>query len=326
MASLLKIQFKDTRRFGLKLWPTKKLTRKQKEVYLKKIRRKSYKQSFFCRQLFQKQKISLFYGKLSYRPFHSLLKKLNTLRGDRLKNFFLTMEKRLDVLCFRMKFFSTLGLARQMILHKKILLNGQPANFSQINVKIGDIISIHSSVFHQVTHSLHNYLKFLAILVQKRHFFSTMPSQVKKSFALKNNIIKGGKSQLTYLDYSIFFNHFLFERPVLSENLSKFASSQNPLLEKIISKKKYFLTSMNLYPNQKIIKKNSFFEKNIKRENILKSPKGHFKFSKLNAYKLPHLEINYATLTAILLPYQPNFGFRPYFPEQLSFNFIKKIS
>ena len=158
MTALLKITFKDTRRFGLKFWPAKKLTRKQKEVYLKKNRKKIYKQSFFCRKLFQQKKLSLFYGKLNYQPFQTKLGALNKFKGDRLKNFFLTMEKRLDVLCFRMKFFPTLGTARQMILHHKVLLNGQPAKFSQINVKIGDIISIDPYIFPQISKSIHNYL------------------------------------------------------------------------------------------------------------------------------------------------------------------------
>ena len=321
MTVLAKITFKDTRRFGLKFWPTKKFTRKQKEVYLKKNRKKLYKQSFFCRKLFQRKKIALFYGNLSYQPFQIKLDQLNKFKGDRLKNFFLTMEKRLDVLCFRMKFFSTLGTARQMILHNKVFLNGQPAKFSQINVKIGDIISIDPFIFPQITKSIRTYLKVITLLVRKKGSVSNILPVKKISAQLP--IYNKTK------EYSM-FNHLFFEKKSLNNTLEAeknyYYSSK---LEKIIIKKQYWLQKRKTKQNINE-KKNNFANKNKinfnaeKFDDSLRTIATNLKFSKLNSYKLPHLEVNYATLTAILLPYQPNLGFYPTFPESLSYTIIKK--
>jgi len=338
MTALLKINFKDTRRFGLKFWPAKKLTRKQKDVYVKVARRKVYKQSFFCRKLFQQKKLSLFYGKLNFQSYQTAFKKLNTLKGNRLKNFFINMEKRLDVLCFRMKFFSTLGTARQMILHQKVLLNGQPAKFSQINVKIGDIISMDSSLFPVVTKSIHNYLKFINLLIKRKTFIynisptkknfapnifpkanlesfreSFIPNSLANNFAKRSTVAALWKKQLfgyegnNKIKESSIFNHLFFDKKVSIPLQKNYFFNTN--LEKIIIKKNKWL---------QIQQTKSEIEKKTKKNRI------NLKFSRLNAYKLPHLEINYATLTAILLPYQPNFGFSPKFSETLSYTLLRQ--
>lgn len=308
MATFLKIQFKDIRRFGLKLWSAKKLTKKQKEIYLKKSRKKVYKQSFFCRKLLQEKKFALFYGKLNHQ---SLKKRLHNIKGDRLKNLFLILEKRLDILCFRMKFFSTIGAARQMIVHRKILLNGQPAGFSQINVKIGDIISIDSSVFPQIISSVRNYMKLLASLLTKQNM-SSHESSLKKIYT-KSSIIKKNR---------IFFNNLFFKKKLLKNSVlltKDYFNNSN--LNNILIKKQLWLHVKNIKQKTCEEQKITLIKKNI--NNVVKLEKTNFKFSRLNSYKIPHVEINYATLTAILLPYQSNFGFCPNFPESLSYITIK---
>lgn len=99
------------------------------------------KSSEFLQQLKQRKKLCFFYGDLSQKQIIYLLKKSQTFPGCFSKNFLFLLERRLDVVLYRSRLASSISSARQLITHKKILVNDNLVNIPSYSVKNGDIIS-----------------------------------------------------------------------------------------------------------------------------------------------------------------------------------------
>lgn len=118
----------------------------------------------FADRLDTRRKVKLFFG------FHrtSLLKKV--LRGEYKKNarhrytlneleFCSVLERRLDVLLYRLGFVPTLFAAKQLISHKKVRVNAHAnASFSRL-LKKGDVISFDFSTQLEIQKNLLKYLE-----------------------------------------------------------------------------------------------------------------------------------------------------------------------
>lgn len=70
------------------------------------------------------------------------------------------LERRLDVLLFRLGFVPTIFAAKQLIAHKKVKVNNYAnSSFSRL-LKKGDIISFDPSIYSDIQTVLINRLKF----------------------------------------------------------------------------------------------------------------------------------------------------------------------
>lgn len=139
--SLLK--FKSNRFLVQNVWPTRKLTLKQKNITAK-LRRK--KLSNFGTNFFAKRFLSILYGNLSSSQMKQAFKEAKKMRGKIDNNFLSFLEKRLDTVVFRMNICRTFRQGRQLISHKKIYVNGKLINTPSYKVKSGDIINISPSL------------------------------------------------------------------------------------------------------------------------------------------------------------------------------------
>ncbi len=90
--------------------------------------------SEFGRQLQEKQKIQITYG-LSGRQMRNLFK------GSLGKTLVL-LERRLDRVVFLLGFAPSTRVARQVVSHGHIVVNGRKVTIPSYSVKIGDVISI----------------------------------------------------------------------------------------------------------------------------------------------------------------------------------------
>ena len=99
------------------------------------------KMSEYGLQLREKQKAKFIYGVLE-KPFRNYYDRADRMKGQTGSNLMTILESRLDNVVFRMGFARTRREARQVVLHKFILVNGKKINVPSYLVKAGDVIEV----------------------------------------------------------------------------------------------------------------------------------------------------------------------------------------
>jgi len=91
-------------------------------------------------QLREKQKLRRLYQLLECK-FHNYFKKADSMKGVTGDNLLILLETRLDNLVYRMGFSPSRAMARQLVLHNHIEVNGKKVNIPSYQVKVGDRIA-----------------------------------------------------------------------------------------------------------------------------------------------------------------------------------------
>ena len=99
------------------------------------------KQSEYALQLNAKQKAKYTYGVLE-RQFANLFDKASRKEGITGIVLLQLLESRLDNTVFRLGIAPTRRAARQLVLHKHILVNGGVVNIASYSLKPGDVVSV----------------------------------------------------------------------------------------------------------------------------------------------------------------------------------------
>lgn len=99
------------------------------------------KKSEYAIQLNEKQKAKYTYGVLE-RQFANLFHKASRKSGITGEVLLQLLESRLDNVVFRLGISPTRRGARQLVLHKHILVNGDVVNISSFTLKARDIVSV----------------------------------------------------------------------------------------------------------------------------------------------------------------------------------------
>ena len=102
---------------------------------------RSTRLSDFGGQLREKQKVKRIYGVLE-RQFRNYYKLAARQKGETGTNLLIFLESRLDNLVYRMGFAATRSEARQLVVHKAILVNDSMVNVPSFLVQEGDKISL----------------------------------------------------------------------------------------------------------------------------------------------------------------------------------------
>jgi small subunit ribosomal protein S4 len=114
---------------------------------------KRRKLSDYALQLKEKQKVKYMYGMLE-RQFRRFFLKAERMKGVTGENLLQLLESRLDNTVFRLGFAQSRAQARQMVLHRHIMVNGQIVNIPSFILKPGDVIQVREkskrlSMFHE---------------------------------------------------------------------------------------------------------------------------------------------------------------------------------
>ncbi|MEK7154501.1 MAG: 30S ribosomal protein S4 [Patescibacteria group bacterium] len=96
-------------------------------------------------QLREKQKAKRIYG-LTEKQFHRTFVEAARHPGNTGEIFFTLLETRLDNVVFRLGFVPTRAMARQIVGHRHILVNGQIVNIPSYRVRPGDVITPGSNI------------------------------------------------------------------------------------------------------------------------------------------------------------------------------------
>lgn len=159
-------------------------------------------QSEYGKQLSMKQKIKRIYGIMEnqFRKHFQEVRKKKGVLGDM---FLARLEMRLDNIIYRIGLSSSRSLARQLVNHGSIKVNGRKVDIPSYEVKVGDVISVSESGKSK------NYFKNqLQVLKNKKNFpswinfdNSTMEAKIK-SIPKREDIDANVDAQLVVEYYS----------------------------------------------------------------------------------------------------------------------------
>jgi small subunit ribosomal protein S4 len=118
-------------------------------------RGKKRKQSEYAIQLAEKQKAKYIYGLLE-RQFAKLFDTATRKKGVTGEVLLQLLESRLDNTVYRLGVAPTRRSARQLVLHKHILVNGDVVNIPSYSLKPGDVVEVRerSKSLEVITESL----------------------------------------------------------------------------------------------------------------------------------------------------------------------------
>ena len=92
-------------------------------------------------QLKEKQKVKFIYGVLE-KQFHKYYLKASHMKGITGDNMLQLLELRLDNVVYRLGLGKTRRMARQVVTHGHILVNGRKVDIPSYSVKVGDVITL----------------------------------------------------------------------------------------------------------------------------------------------------------------------------------------
>lgn len=99
------------------------------------------KVSQYGKQLREKQKVKRIYGILE-KQFRRYVNESFKSKGNTGEALLVSLEKRLDNVVYRLGFAPTRPMARQLVGHRHILVDGKKVNIPSFQVKIGQIVSL----------------------------------------------------------------------------------------------------------------------------------------------------------------------------------------
>ncbi|HHJ52978.1 MAG TPA: 30S ribosomal protein S4 [Caldithrix abyssi] len=110
------------------------------------------KLSDYALQLREKQKLKYMYGMLE-KQFRIFFKKAERMKGVTGENLLQLLESRLDNTVYRLGFAVSRAQARQMVVHRHIMVNGKVVNIPSYILKPGDVVQVREksrrlSMFH----------------------------------------------------------------------------------------------------------------------------------------------------------------------------------
>ncbi|MDP3954792.1 MAG: 30S ribosomal protein S4 [bacterium] len=107
------------------------------------IKRRTRRLSDYGRQLREKQKMKRLYG-LSEKQFKNYFAKAKSARGQTAEKLIQFLESRLDNLVFRLGFAPSRKMARQIIAHGHVNVDGRKVDIPSYLVREGQTISLSS--------------------------------------------------------------------------------------------------------------------------------------------------------------------------------------
>ena len=99
------------------------------------------KPSEYALQLREKQKVKRAYGLLE-KQFAGYYEKADRMKGKTGETMLSLLERRLDNVCYRLGLGASRAMARQIVNHTHITVNGKKVNIPSYQVKVGDVIAV----------------------------------------------------------------------------------------------------------------------------------------------------------------------------------------
>ncbi len=135
-------KYKLDRRLGVNLWGRAKSPVNLREYPPGEHGQRRRKVSDYGTQLKAKQKLRGYYGEITEKQFRRIYREAVRLRGDTGENMVGLLERRLDMVAYRMLFAPTIFAARQIVNHGHLHVNGRRVTIPSYRVSEGDVIEV----------------------------------------------------------------------------------------------------------------------------------------------------------------------------------------
>ena len=132
---------KIARKFGEPIFGEDKVLAKKNFPPGQQGANKRRKTSEYGVQLREKQKAKYTYGVLE-KQFRNLFEKASRTKGVKGEVLLQLLESRLDNVVYRLGIAPTRAAARQLVLHRHIVVNGSVLNIASYSVKPGDVVGV----------------------------------------------------------------------------------------------------------------------------------------------------------------------------------------
>jgi len=146
VTKIIKAKYKASRRLGKSVWGDAK-----DPVTTKNYRPGQHgptgrvKTSDYGTHLQAKQLVKAHYGRVTEKQFRNTFALATKMKGNTAENFAGLLEKRIDMVVYRLNLASSIFMARQLVSHGHIRLNGKKVNIASQRVKEGDIVALKDS-------------------------------------------------------------------------------------------------------------------------------------------------------------------------------------
>lgn len=154
------------------------VSKKAKFLYQVSANEKEFKRkkrTMKIKNYLNRQKFRRFYGNISEKSLKKVFNQYS-LTTNKLGSFFFNfLEGRLDVVVYRSNFADSIFAVRQLISHKKILVNGKVVNIPSYKLNVGDIITLADPAL------LYQYMKNK---LEKKKVLANYPSYLEVNYML----------------------------------------------------------------------------------------------------------------------------------------------
>ena len=135
-------KYKINRRLSVNLWGRPKSPFNIREYGPGQHGQRRRKVSDYGTQLRAKQQLRGYYGNINEKQFRRIYAEAVLARGDTSEQLIGLLERRLDIVIYRMLFVPTVFAARQLISHGHVIVNGRRVNIPSYRLREGDAVEV----------------------------------------------------------------------------------------------------------------------------------------------------------------------------------------
>ena len=135
-------KYKINRRLSVNLWGRPKSPFNIREYGPGQPGQRRRKVSDYGTQLRAKQQLRGYYGNINEKQFRRIYAEAVLARGDTSEQLIGLLERRLDIVIYRMLFVPTVFAARQLISHGHVMVNGRRVNIPSYRLREGDAVEV----------------------------------------------------------------------------------------------------------------------------------------------------------------------------------------
>tara|TARA_B100000686_G_scaffold322647_1_gene376660 strand:+ start:842 stop:1456 length:615 start_codon:yes stop_codon:yes gene_type:complete len=135
-------KYKINRRLSVNLWGRPKSPFNIREYGPGQHGQRRRKVSDYGTQLRAKQQLRGYYGNINEKQFRRIYAEAVLARGDTSEQLIGLLERRLDIVIYRMLFVPTVFAARQLISHGHVMVNGGRVNIPSYRLREGDQVEV----------------------------------------------------------------------------------------------------------------------------------------------------------------------------------------